>query len=246
MYRAGSGIWRVGAPGIASHAAGGGANGWWNNDGAISGITAAYTAIGAANVAASQVNLANPGTYDLTEFTGGQTPTFSATDGWSGWTTTKLWLPVDLTSPDNETNTIIMHVVPNSEVRTCPYGRILTSGISKSAGNWITAWGWDLANVYMNGDGRETGLSNDPVIFAINETGLYLNGSFKASLNHYTAAMHDSVKNKSMVFGAAREGNDNIHISVWKGAIKSVVYARTTSLSADDISTISSAMAALS
>ena len=39
---------------------------WWNNNGAISGCIAAYQPKGAISLAASYVNLANPGTFDAT------------------------------------------------------------------------------------------------------------------------------------------------------------------------------------
>ncbi len=37
---------------------------WWDNNGAISGCVAAYQPKGAADLAASYVNLANSGTYN--------------------------------------------------------------------------------------------------------------------------------------------------------------------------------------
>lgn len=70
---------------------------WWLGGGLIDSgdVVAAYRAIGAASQAASKVNLANPGTFDLSD--GASTPTWNATDGWvwagsgaahynSGWT----------------------------------------------------------------------------------------------------------------------------------------------------------------
>lgn len=51
---------------------------WWDNNGAISGCVAAYQPKGAADLAASYVNLANPGTYDAAP---GVAPTLDA----SGW-----------------------------------------------------------------------------------------------------------------------------------------------------------------
>lgn len=54
-------------------------SGWWDNSGAISGCLAAWQPIGAADLAASYVNLANPGTYDAAA---GVAPTFNAATGW--------------------------------------------------------------------------------------------------------------------------------------------------------------------
>ncbi len=59
------------------------ASGWWDNNGAISGCVAAYQPIGAASLAASYSNLANPGTYDCTVFAGHTAPTFATETGWT-------------------------------------------------------------------------------------------------------------------------------------------------------------------
>ena len=56
------------------------ANGWWDNNGAISGCLAAWQPIGAESLAASYTNLANPGTYDAAP---GTAPTFTASTGWT-------------------------------------------------------------------------------------------------------------------------------------------------------------------
>lgn len=55
------------------------ANGWWNLDGAIASCVLAYQPIGAADLAASYVNLLNPGTYNLTP--GATAPTLTE-KGW--------------------------------------------------------------------------------------------------------------------------------------------------------------------
>lgn len=56
------------------------ANGWWNNNGAISGCIAAYQPIGADSLAASYTNLANAGTYDAAP---GVAPGWGASTGWT-------------------------------------------------------------------------------------------------------------------------------------------------------------------
>lgn len=87
---------------------------WWDNNGAISGCVAAYAAKGAASLAASYTNLANPGTYTAAP---GVAPTFNAADGWTfngstqylttgvipaaGWSA--LIRFSDNTSPDDDT-----------------------------------------------------------------------------------------------------------------------------------------------
>ena len=62
-----------------SQAAASSADTWWDLNGAITSCVAAYQPKGAADYAASKVNLANPGTNDLTTT---DAPTWNATDGW--------------------------------------------------------------------------------------------------------------------------------------------------------------------
>ena len=59
----------------------GGLRTWWNLDGGIPDPTGAYQSVGAASFADSLVNLANPGTYDLTV---GNAPAWDAVNGWTG------------------------------------------------------------------------------------------------------------------------------------------------------------------
>jgi hypothetical protein len=55
-------------------------NAWWAAGGCAALCVAAYKPLGAANIAASYVNLANPGTYDCVAISA---PTFDTTYGWS-------------------------------------------------------------------------------------------------------------------------------------------------------------------
>lgn len=57
------------------------ANGWWNLDGAITSCVAAYQPMGAADYAASKVNLLNPGTYNLSD--GAAYPDWASATGWT-------------------------------------------------------------------------------------------------------------------------------------------------------------------
>ena len=69
------------------------ANGWWNDNGAISGTVAAYQPIGAASLAASYSNLFSPGTNDAAP---GTAPTFNTAGGWIFNGTTQ-WLDTGIT-----------------------------------------------------------------------------------------------------------------------------------------------------
>ncbi len=65
------------------------AGGWWDLNGTITGCIGAWQGKGAASAAASYVNLAQPGTYNLSN--GATYPTWDASYGWS-FSTTKLLL----------------------------------------------------------------------------------------------------------------------------------------------------------
>lgn len=81
------------------------ASGWWDADGAISGCVVAYQPVGAASLAASYSNLANPGTYDCTARVA---PTFAAATGWTFGGTGYLntgWIP-----PGDGTCSVIVRV----------------------------------------------------------------------------------------------------------------------------------------
>jgi len=65
----------------SSQAAAVASGGWWDLNGAITSCIAAYQAKGAASYAASKVNLANAGTYDLSN--GTAYPTWDTSTGWT-------------------------------------------------------------------------------------------------------------------------------------------------------------------
>lgn len=56
------------------------AGGWWDNNGAIAGCVAAYQPKGAADLAASYINLTGNATYNAAP---GVAPTWDATGGWT-------------------------------------------------------------------------------------------------------------------------------------------------------------------
>lgn len=93
------------------------AEGWWSNDGAISGCVAAYRAIGAASLAASYVNLANPGTYDAAP---GTAPSFDASTGWTFNGSTQ-YLTTGLT-PDNTQGWSMLVRFANNQTNGNPWG----------------------------------------------------------------------------------------------------------------------------
>lgn len=84
---------RVVTPGAA-------ASSWWLPAGvSAANCIAAYRAIGAASLAASYVNLANPGTYDAAP---GSAPSFNAADGWT-FNGSSNYLDTGITPVNNQT-----------------------------------------------------------------------------------------------------------------------------------------------
>lgn len=84
ILRPGQKILTIGNPGLRVISPRGGAAIPWYLAGGVSAANciAAYQPIGAADYAASKVNLANPGTHNATD--GAEYPTWNATDGWIG------------------------------------------------------------------------------------------------------------------------------------------------------------------
>ena len=97
---------------------------WWNNGGAISGCVAAYAAKGAASLAASYTNLANPGTNNAAP---GVAPTWDVSNGWTFNGTTQY-----LTTGITPTNTQIWSVI----IR---YSGVASSTVNALFGSWGTA-----------------------------------------------------------------------------------------------------------
>lgn len=82
------------------------ADGWWNNNGAISGCVLAYNPVGAASLAASYSNLFNPGTYDAAA---GVAPTWAYGTGWTFNGTTQ-YLTTGYAPPNQVAFTAIVRI----------------------------------------------------------------------------------------------------------------------------------------
>lgn len=158
------------------------ANGWWNDNGNISGCVAAYQPIGAASLAASYVNLQNPGTYNAAP---GTAPTFATATGWTFNGTTQYlttggvvpaagWSAIvrfsALGSPGTNAPAlgagnngagsafqIIPHAASNGDLRFYAYGTSFLGVAPKTASGIMALVGG--ANCYLNGssDGATVG-----------------------------------------------------------------------------------------
>jgi hypothetical protein len=223
---------------------------------------AAYQAKGAASYAASKVNLANPGTWDLSEIIA---PTWNALTGWTfdGATTlldtglTLTQIP-QLTSsftgkyanvPTSDgTKSVIGGQYADLEGTTYPTNSIEINynGLS---GLWlVNCSNWDEGTgnnngVWTNIDPEIIDISNG-VLFRAGE-GIYFNGELKASGN---AANAGAVNIPSMTIGAINfyeeEAPANSPYYYFSGDIHAVALYNTA-LTAEQVSAITTAMQAL-
>ena len=95
---------------------------WWDLSGTITSCVAAYQAKGVASYAASKVNLANAGTYDLSE---GSAPTWNSGTGWTFNGTSQFLFATALISPD---------VFPNNQTWSIAARFVMGTGGSGYAG----------------------------------------------------------------------------------------------------------------
>lgn len=163
----------VSGPGAGAGAAVmGGASTWWDLDGAIACCVAAYQPKGAANIAASYINLANPGVNNAAP---GVAPAHNPATGWTfdGATT---WLT---TSYDANVNTcsLIVRVANCSLVSAgrCAIG---------DARNSLSP-GWFNARRYRNGNASilNVGVTNLAAgVMMVTPTEAFLNGASDGAL----------------------------------------------------------------
>lgn len=154
---------------------GGGAVVPWYLAGGISAANciAAYKPLGAASLAASYINLANPGTYDLTAT---NAPAFNAALGWVG--NGSAYLKTGLINPANASWSVIGKIA-NGAAGGSGYGQAFGAYDSASANTyWIVRIATPTSkHQYIR---RTTNLSVDGVfdngVFAMTGTAAYRNG----------------------------------------------------------------------
>lgn len=116
--------------------------GWWLSGGiAAANCIAAYQAKGAADYAASKVNLANPGTYNLVEI--GGAVNWSASVGWSGFSTLSRCLDTKIANIINQSSSAVIRVTDVSNNSTVMFG-----GYDNAADGiyfaYFTSTGWQF------------------------------------------------------------------------------------------------------
>lgn len=197
----------------------GAAAGWW----VVAGKTcvAAYQPIGAASLAASYVNLANPGTYNAAP--GGGAPTWASGTGWQAGS------GVYLTTG----------IVPQSTWTViCRFAGMISNSVmfgSLWGGAYYQYERYNNVFYYENGPFvAATAPAGNAGVIAIADRACYLNGTLDKTLAAGApSALPIYLLNRNPIAGVATAGSMQ--------AI--AIYSDT--LSAGEVATVSSAMAAL-
>jgi hypothetical protein len=212
------------------------ASGWWDNDGAISGCVAAYAAVGAASLAASYVNLQNPGTYDASA---GVAPTFAAATGWTFNGTTQ-YLTTGITPANDQTWSVL---VCFSDGATQGGGGAAAFGAYRTSGGvrrfyYITHYVDNNAYVANGGQSaRSPGIDSGVVGFRGAQP--VRNGSDDgAALAAGAAGAHGPI-----ALGSANNPDDGGKL-YWSGKIRAIAIYNTT-LTAGQAATLTTLMNAL-
>jgi hypothetical protein len=191
---------------------------WW----AVAGKTcvAAYQPKGAASLAASKINLANPGTYDATE---GVSPIFDAA-GWTG--TGTQWLDTGIT----QTSVSWTFLVSFSGFTGGGDGRM--GSLMWIAPHWFGGDDTWYSNGYVQSSpGSQSG------VMGIARADCYRNGILCG------AGIDTAVFRKFIILGVDN-GSGGVQSLVSAGSVASyVVYSDV--LTAGEVATVSAAMAAL-
>lgn len=217
--------------------------GWWNDGGAIAGCTVAYQAIGADDIAASQVNLARPGTYDLAPYVAGKYPTFNAATGWTGWAANTVWRVDELGVPATRTNTVFVRFTASATSGGQNRWAVFGAAANYQAGNWALILNWDYRDHLING-----GFYRDYVpyryggVICANADNAFVDGVVEGQLGD--GEISESIAGLPLIIGA-RYFNGILGASGANVVIQAFCVYHSTSLSSGDVATISSAMAAL-
>lgn len=218
----------VNVPGIgvsvSRRAVSSGAGNWWEAGGA-SGAVAVYQPKGAASLAASYVNLANPGTYDAAP---GTAPTHAAATGWTFAAASSQWLTTGYTvSAESTTTALIRFSDLGAQVGENPQTLFASSTFSMHP-RW-----WGSVRYVCGSVGGTSAGEITSGVFAIAPSGLYQNGSVRVSFTASNAAANNVLTVGKDAFGRYLTANV-LAFAVYEAALSAAI-----------ISAISAAMAAL-
>ena len=206
------------------------AAGWW----VVAGKTcvAAYQPIGAASLAASYTNLANPGTYDAAP---GVAPTFDAVNGWAFNTTQYLETGI---ASDEEPMTVLARVV-------VPGVALLPAIVSSTATYGATL---RLTNGTRYLDFQEDAYSQVAQSSTVISTSESRVLGFSFAANKSWSLWIDGADDKSGTYSRLFSGGGTFRVgrasNSWNSSIQAIaIYSDT--LSGAEVAILSAAMAAL-
>jgi len=223
----------TGVLGSARQRAAGG--GWWDDNGAISGCVAAYQAVGVADYATSKVNLANPGTYNITE---GKAPAWDTDNGWKfDGSTNSYYLKTGVIPSSLTWTAIIRYSDFVSELAYAAIYYAQTTGPTKGFG--IQKTNFRFAN---GGRVAVAGLDTFPssAVFAVANRSIYRDGALLAS----NIPEDDGVPNTDVYLGVANQNGGPDGATYIKAYIKAVSFY-DNELTLAQIATETTAMNAL-
>lgn len=213
---------------VLGRGAGAAAAGWWLSGGvSAANAIAVYQPIGAASLAASYTNLANPGTYDAAP---GTAPTFDTATGWTFNGSTQ-YLTTSITPVNNQTWSALIRFSDTTNNAGVMFGHAATAAFQ------ITPRYSNLA-IYSSGGSltAASSLANGVIGMAGNVA--YRNGSAE------TGTIASGAGTFAAVMIGARSNASNVANALWIGKIQAVAIYNTT-LSAAQVAAISSAMSGL-
>lgn len=189
---------------------------WYSVPGAT--CVAAWQAEGAASYAASLVNLANPGTYDLTAV---GSPAWNASDGWSGGAGD--YFTTGYTPPDtSQSYTLFMKFKSG------------TCGVGTGGANRLYVWNRASDQVYGNGAGTIQGSAITAGVLCVAGSVAYLDGS------QVTTGIGTGTGSRSTIH--LREIN-GVSVSPSGDLLAAAIYEDV--LTAGEVAAVSAAMASL-
>ena len=200
---------------------------WWLAGGAPTPI-AVYQPKGAASLAASYVNLANPGTYDAAP---GVAPTWASATGWTFAAASSQYLATGVTA----TTTAWSIIVSFSNASQATAYRVLCGYyISAASGFAIFPLGNNVNCYFSNGTENAFGSAVSSGVVGMAGKGCYVNGNLRGTLSAGGAS-----NGRSITIGGDAVGGRYMSANVLSLAI----YSAT--LTAGEVAAVSAAMAAL-
>lgn len=213
---------------VSRRAVSSGAANWWS----VAGKTtiAAYQPKGAADYAASKVNLDNPGTHDATD---GSAPTWSAANGWS---MNNNYLITDISSATKPVS-ILARVTPTSTgYRAIVGDSAFPDGFELRVDQTTNKLSWLHANTALIGTST-SGVSGD-VVVAVTYSGVGAYAFYQDGSADGSGTVNVTFSTSNMHIGRQRAG-EYFYGDIMALALYSDV------LTPDEVATVSAAMAAL-